>query len=256
MLDSLQASFLRLMGREADPLGTISPDQLKAVLKSIEGKYNSLRDENKRLKGVIDQHVSTIDHLRGDLLAVRESQTPQGTETLQQQLFELQTQLEELQRARTMERAGWEDQRHELENKLIDVQRQRLGETDQLQNLAIQHQTVLEDLAIKHQAELMALREERDRLEAQVSRQEADTEIRDRLDSEKQTLRARVEELTAERDRLEAQLRAAEQSAASPPTPPSPMVSQTAPEPPAVPSESPDRRELLARLIGGGKQSP
>lgn len=251
MLDSLQAGLQRLLGREADPLGTISPDQLKAVLKSIEGKYNSLRDENKRLKSVIDGHVETIDRLRGDLSAVRESQTAQGTETLQQLCAELQAQLEELQRARTMERSEWDAQRNELENQLIDLQRQRLGETDHVQDLAIRHQIVLEELGIQHQAELLALREERDRLEAQVSRQEADTDIRDRLDSEKQTLRARVEELTAERDRLEAQLRAT----SSRPTPTTnPAVTQTAPEKPATPSESPDRRELLARLIGGGGQ--
>lgn len=254
MLDSLQTNLLRLLGREVDPLGSISPDQLKAVLKSIEGKYNSLRDENKRLKGVIDEHAETIDRLRLDLKAARESQTPQGTESLQLQCDELQARLEELQRARTMERAEWEGQRTELEHKLIDIQRLRLGESEQLQELELKHHAELQDLELGLHAELLTLREERDRLEAQVSRQESDTEIRDRLDSEKQTLRARVEELTAERDHLEAKLREAEQQAKAPlPIATGPAVSHPAPPPSATPSESPDRRELLARLIGGGE---
>lgn len=247
MLDSLQANILRLLGREMDPLGTITPEQLKAVLKSIEGKYNSLRDENKRLKGVIDEHVAHIERLMLDLKEARESLKPQGADVLQRQRDELNAQLEELQRTRALERAQWEAKYADLEHKLIDAQRQRLDEAQ-----------AREDLDLRHQTELIALREEIDRLEAQVSRQVSDTEIRDRLDSEKQTLRARVDELTAERDQLEADLREAKRSqeqmrAAAPSAPTTgPKVPPQAPPPSSTPSESPDRRELLARLIGGG----
>ncbi len=258
MLDSLQASILRLLGREVDPLGTITPEQLKAVLKSIEGKYNSLRDENKRLKGVIDEHLETIERLRLDLKEARESLKPHGADVLQHQRDELNAQLEELQRTRALERAQWENKFADLENKLIDAQRQRMD-----------GQEYVESLEVRHQAELLRLREEISRLEAQVSRQASDTEIRDRLDSEKQTLRARVEELMAERDALEAQLRtvklpeapprevspreAALRDAATPTTTAGPTETPQAPPTPSTPSESPDRRELLARLIGGGK---
>lgn len=248
MLDSLQASILRLLGREVDPLGTITPEQLKAVLKSIEGKYNSLRDENKRLKGVIDEHLETIERVKLDLKEARESMKPNGADVLQHQRDELNAQLEELQRTRTLERAQWEAKFSDLENKLIDSQRQRLD-----------GQEVIEALEVKHQADLLRMREEISRLEAQVSRQVSDTEIRDRLDSEKQTLRARVEELTAERDQLEAKLREAELPEVAPreEAPSTEIAGSTvppqAPPKPSTPSDSPDRRELLARLIGGGK---
>ena len=248
MLDSLQASILRLLGREFDPLRTITPEQLKAVLKSIEGKYNSLRDENKRLKGVIDEHLEHIERLKLDLKEARESLKPQGADVLQRQRDELNAQLEELQRTRALERAQWDAKFSDLENKLIDAQRQRLDDAQSR-----------EDLDLRHQTELIALREEISRLEAQVSRQESDSEIRDRLDSEKQTLRARVDELTAERDQFEAALREAERAQATPRevAPPAPSTGSTVPPQaspnPSPPSESPDRRELLARLIGGGK---
>lgn len=250
MLDSLQASILRLLGREVDPLGTITPEQLKAVLKSIEGKYNSLRDENKRLKGVIDEHLETIERVKLDLKEARESMKPHGADVLQHQRDELNAQLEELQRTRTLERAQWEAKFSDLENKLIDAQRQRLD-----------GQEVIESLEVRHQADLHKLREEISRLEAQVSRQVSDTEIRDRLDSEKQTLRARVDELTAERDELEAKLRevqlpqAAPREDAIPAATAGPTVPPQAPPKPSTPSESPDRRELLARLIGGERRT-
>lgn len=279
MLDSLQAGLLRLLGREVDPLGTITPEQLKAVLKSIEGKYNSLRDENKRLKGVIDEHVETIERLRRDLKEARESPAPQAIALLQQQRDELNAQLEELQRTRAQERAEWEAQVAELERKLAEAERHgRDG------------QEYIEALEVRHQQDLMRMREEIARLEAQVSRHAADAEIRDRLDSEKQTLRARVEELMVERDALEAQVRELQARLEAPPPPPplevspreaalrdaviprvaeasileAPVAAEAAPEAgpsetpqappkPSAASESPDRRELLARLIGGGR---
>jgi len=247
VLDSLQSSILRLLGREVDPLGTITPEQLKAVLKSIEGKYNSLRDENKRLKGVIDEHLEHIERLQLDLKEARESLKPQGTDGLQRQRDELNAQLEELQRTRALERAQWEAKFADLSNKHLDVQRQRLDD-----------EQAREDVDLRHQAELISLREEISRLESQVSRQVSDTEIRDRLDSEKQTLRARVDELTAERDQFEAELQELKHSQASrrEVAPQTPSTGSTVPPqaPPnaSPPSESPDRRELLARLIGGG----
>jgi len=251
VLDSMQAGFLRLLGREADPLGAITPEQLKAVLKSIEGKYNSLRDENKRLKAVIDAHVESIDRLKDDLEVARESIKPQGMEALQAQRDELVAQLEALQRQRAMERSEWEAKLAGLENKLIDAQRLQLGEESQR-----------EDLLLRHQAEVIQLREELAHHEAQVSRQEADIVIRDRLDSEKQALRVRLDELTdeceklvADRDKLEASLRDAENREVELRTllEAGPAVTPQAPPKSSAPSESPDRRELLARLLGGGQ---
>lgn len=263
MLDSLQAGVMKLLGREMDPLGSISPEQLKAVLKSIEGKYNALRDENKRLKGVIEAHLQTIDQLMSDVKEAREAVSPRGHDVLQARCDELATQLDELQLQRVAERSEWEakhaelerqraegEERHAaLEHQLIDAQRQRMEAEEERR-----------ELEIRHQVEQAKLREEIARMQAQVSRQGVDTEIRDRLDGEKQTLRARVDELLAERDQLEAKLRDLELRAVVKPSPAvPPQAPPTPPAPAASPAATPaaagaaDRRELLARLIRGGK---
>lgn len=72
MLSGFQAQIGKLLGQSQDPLGLITPDQLKAVLKSIEGKYNSLRDENKRLKATISELKEQTEHLEGEAKRLRE----------------------------------------------------------------------------------------------------------------------------------------------------------------------------------------
>ncbi|HEY9900108.1 MAG TPA: hypothetical protein V6D00_13085 [Pantanalinema sp.] len=69
MLGAFQAQLQRLLRQSDDPLGLITPDQLKAVLKSIEGKYNTLRDENKRLKAQVSELREGNDHLEQRLHA-------------------------------------------------------------------------------------------------------------------------------------------------------------------------------------------
>lgn len=70
MLGAFQAQLQRLLGQSDDPLGLITPDQLKAVLKSIEGKYNTLRDENKRLKAQGSELREANDQLEQKLYAL------------------------------------------------------------------------------------------------------------------------------------------------------------------------------------------
>lgn len=66
MLGAFQAQINKLLGPSQDPLGLITPDQLKAVLKSIEGKYNALRDENKRLKVTISDLKEVTERLEDE----------------------------------------------------------------------------------------------------------------------------------------------------------------------------------------------
>ncbi|MDB5100879.1 MAG: hypothetical protein JWM80_5300 [Cyanobacteria bacterium RYN_339] len=64
MFDSLQSQLGKLLGkREDDPQQTITADQLKVVLKSIEGKYNNLKNENKLYKSKIEEQKHTVAEL-------------------------------------------------------------------------------------------------------------------------------------------------------------------------------------------------
>ncbi|HEY9720867.1 MAG TPA: hypothetical protein V6D47_02570 [Oscillatoriaceae cyanobacterium] len=118
MFDSLQSQLGKLLGkRDDDPQSTITADQLKVVLKSIEGKYNNLKNENKLFKSKIEEQkasiaelTQTVSELRGgaaqgesqlvaelqsDLEAARaqlESQG-QGTESLRNEKLQLQSKL-------------------------------------------------------------------------------------------------------------------------------------------------------------------
>jgi chromosome segregation ATPase len=66
VFENLQGQLGKLLGGkkgEDDPQATITADQLKVVLKSIEGKYNNLKNENKLYKAKIDEQKATIGEL-------------------------------------------------------------------------------------------------------------------------------------------------------------------------------------------------
>lgn len=55
MPDFLKGLLQGLFGpREEDPMGSITPDQLAIVLKSIEDKFGALQEENLRLRARLD----------------------------------------------------------------------------------------------------------------------------------------------------------------------------------------------------------
>ncbi len=89
MLKDLQATIAGLFRREGDPLGAITPEQLKAVLKSIEGKYNALREDNRRLKSVVEEQ-------RVALARSGETPKPAGEVQDQDRILALNSQVEEL----------------------------------------------------------------------------------------------------------------------------------------------------------------
>lgn len=64
MFEQLQSQLGKLLGKPGeDQASTITADQLKVVLKSIEGKYNNLKNENKLYKSKIEEQKSTIAEL-------------------------------------------------------------------------------------------------------------------------------------------------------------------------------------------------
>ena len=89
MIKDLQATIAGLFKRDGDPLGAITPEQLKAVLKSIEGKYNALREDNRRLKAVVEEQ-------REALARSGEAPEPAGEVPGLEQIEVLSRQIEEL----------------------------------------------------------------------------------------------------------------------------------------------------------------
>jgi chromosome segregation ATPase len=64
VFEQLQSQLGKLLGKPGeDQQSTITADQLKVVLKSIEGKYNNLKNENKLYKSKIEEQKSTIAEL-------------------------------------------------------------------------------------------------------------------------------------------------------------------------------------------------
>ncbi len=68
MWGPLSGALLRFFGHGGeDPLGTITPDQLAIVLKSIEKKYTELKDENERLRERVANQQEEIGRLTREL---------------------------------------------------------------------------------------------------------------------------------------------------------------------------------------------
>lgn len=64
MFEQLGSQLGKLLGKPGeDQASTITAEQLKVVLKSIEGKYNNLKNENKLYKSKIEEQKSTIAEL-------------------------------------------------------------------------------------------------------------------------------------------------------------------------------------------------
>lgn len=80
MFDSLQSQLGKLLGkREDDPQQTITADQLKVVLKSIEGKYNNLKNENKLYKSKIEEQKHTVAELEKAVAELKGGAMAAGT---------------------------------------------------------------------------------------------------------------------------------------------------------------------------------
>ena len=84
LLKAVEAVLGRILGKPtADPLATITADQLHIVLKSIEDKYTLLQDENRRLQQKLDDKERVIAGLEKALRdRSAEGPGPSGQEDL------------------------------------------------------------------------------------------------------------------------------------------------------------------------------
>jgi chromosome segregation ATPase len=72
VFEGLGSQFSKLLGKSADDQqSTITATQLKTVLKSIEGKYNNLKNENKLYKAKIEEQKATIAELERTVSEMR-----------------------------------------------------------------------------------------------------------------------------------------------------------------------------------------
>lgn len=264
----IQAQLGRLLRRSEDPLGLISPDQLKLVLKSIEGKYNALRDENKRLKdriselearpprpeadpereALLEARLREADEAHNRLTALREE-----FERLQQDHRDALDRLAQVdeQQARPQEvelRLSALDQekaalRAQLEEALSEIDRLREAPSTDTELRLTALERELDSVRSQYEeaiAERDLLRIELEK--AKESAKDADIRLEDRLaalDPEKVALRTQLQEVLAECDRLKSALEAKPRVQASPSEAPRPTAEE-------------DRRRLLSRLISGG----
>lgn len=68
MWGSLDGALDWLFGRRVeDPLTALTPDQLAIVLKSIESKYNDMKDDNERLRERVAAQQEEINRLTREL---------------------------------------------------------------------------------------------------------------------------------------------------------------------------------------------
>lgn len=205
MLGSLQANVARLLGHSPDPLGLISPEQLKTVLRSIESKYNALRDENARLKGTLadlrmaqEQLESELERAKDEAQRVENDElarlrsefavVKQATEVLSSELARSETDTEKMRKESSRAEAVADTLRAELTK--------AQGATDSWRHEMLEIQTTKD--AMHAALELRKQQIEQQEMELQACYQEL--------------LALRNQELdTADLDALQAQLEAAQQ---------------------------------------------
>lgn len=180
MFDSLQSQLGKLLGkRDDDPQSTITADQLKVVLKSIEGKYNNLKNENKLFKSKIEEQKATIAELTQTVSELRGG-AAQGESQL---VAQLQADLEAAREQLESQREGGES----LRNEKLQLQ----------SKLSVQEALVS---SLRH--ELSELREGQAAGPSPEEHAKAIAE-RDRLKSENTGLQTKVQELAGKLVELE-----------------------------------------------------
>ncbi|MEB3298477.1 MAG: hypothetical protein VKO21_03220 [Candidatus Sericytochromatia bacterium] len=92
MLRDLQRQLGELLGRPADPLGAITPEQLKVVLRNIESRYHDLREENARLRRGVEEARALNERLEIERDAARR-EVERGPESMLSRMAELQRDL-------------------------------------------------------------------------------------------------------------------------------------------------------------------
>jgi chromosome segregation ATPase len=140
----LQRQLGDLLGRTPDPLGVITPEQLKVVLKNIETRYHDLREENGRLRRQSEESRAVAERLEAERdVALREAE--RGPEAMLSRMAEMQREL-------VAARDGQEQLAHEVAR-----MREAVGEAEGLRDQALAD-------ARGMQIRVLVLEAERDRL--------------------------------------------------------------------------------------------
>ena len=85
MFEQFQSQLGKLLGKPGeDEQSSITAEQLKHVLKSIEGKYNNLKNESKLYKAKIEEQKSTIAELERSVSELRHASPSTDTTLLTQ----------------------------------------------------------------------------------------------------------------------------------------------------------------------------
>ncbi|MGE5707665.1 MAG: hypothetical protein ACM3YO_04960 [Bacteroidota bacterium] len=98
-----------------DPLGSITPEQLKEVLQSIESKYNALQDENQDLGTKLRDSLTQIAHLEQE-----KNETKSKLADLETARAEFEAKQLERESEETRSTEEWETKLQELRDRLLE----------------------------------------------------------------------------------------------------------------------------------------
>ena len=144
MFRDLQRQLGELLGRTPDPLGAITPEQLKVVLKNIETRYHDLREENGRLRRQAEESRALAERLEAER-DVAQRDAERGPEAMLSRMAEMQREL-------VAARDGQEQLAHEVAR-----MREAVGEAESVRDQALADARGMQD-------RVLALEAERDRL--------------------------------------------------------------------------------------------
>ncbi|MEB3236414.1 MAG: hypothetical protein VKO64_02160 [Candidatus Sericytochromatia bacterium] len=184
MFRDLQRQLGEILGRTPDPLGAITPEQLKVVLRNIETRYHDLREENGRLRRQAEESRAVAERLETERdVARREAE--RGPEAMLSRMAEMQREL-----------VAARDGQEQLALEVAQF-RQLLVDADALKDQALADARGMED-------RVRALEAERDRLLVALERAE---EARDESQGASVAMREDLEGAREETVRLGVRVR-------------------------------------------------
>lgn len=160
-----------------DPLGSITPEQLKEVLQSIESKYNALQDENRDLGVKLRDSLTQIAHLEQE-----KNDTKTNLVRLETEKAEFEAKLLERESEGTRTTEEWETKLQELQSQLLEQEAESARQFEEWQS------------------QLKTVEEERNALMQKIPEQES---LLAAIDDQGRALEERLVELKKTVDALE-----------------------------------------------------
>ena len=173
MLEGLRARFARAFTPTEDDLGSISLEDLRRALRSIEGKYNGFRDENRRLKAIVQELRDQVDRLEQEL-----------TEAIQL-------------------RESGSGEREELSDRITGLEAERgelLGRIDALESDLVRAREAVEATSSVESTGLHEVEGESSPPQGEPQMADGVARKLEELEAERQTLLSRIDELSMELD--------------------------------------------------------